>query len=132
MLNHQRRLTLSRPTAAPTATQLRGVETLRLLLLQAFRKPLLKAFKSIAALDKKAALDDKLLRKRGKRAAAAENGTINLQEWLSFLTIAGLVDRSLTRPVKALFPRPIPPRFPVLARACLWCLVARMWRVNLP
>ena len=37
-----------------------------------------------------------------------------------------------TRPVKALFPRPIPPRFPVLARAHLWCLVARMWRVNLP
>ena len=29
------------------------------------------------------------------------------------------------------FPRPIPPTFPVLARACLWCLGARMWRVNL-
>ena len=24
------------------------------------------------------------------------------------------------------FPRPIPPSFPVLARACLWCLGARM------
>ena len=35
-------------------------------------------------------------------------------------------------PVKALFPRPISPKFPVLARACLWCLVASMWRVNLP
>ena len=34
MLNHQRRLTLPRPTAAPTATQLRVVLTLRLLLLQ--------------------------------------------------------------------------------------------------
>ena len=29
-------------------------------------------------------------------------------------------------------PRPIPPSFPVLARACLWCLGARMWRVDLP
>ena len=28
--------------------------------------------------------------------------------------------------------RPIPPSFSVLARACLWCLGARMWRVNLP
>ena len=35
-------------------------------------------------------------------------------------------------PVKALFPRSIPPNFPVLARACLWCLGARMWHVNLP
>ena len=35
MLNHQRRLTLPRPTAAPTATQLRAVLTLHLLLLQA-------------------------------------------------------------------------------------------------
>ena len=34
--------------------------------------------------------------------------------------------------VKALFPRSIPPSFPVLARACLWCLGARTWRVNLP
>ena len=36
------------------------------------------------------------------------------------------------RPVKALFFRPIPPSFLVLARARLWCLGARMWRVNLP
>ena len=28
-------------------------------------------------------------------------------------------------------PRPIPPSFPALARACLCCLGARMWRVNL-
>ena len=34
MLNRQRRLTLARPTAAPTATQLRAVLTLHLLLLQ--------------------------------------------------------------------------------------------------
>ena len=34
MLNHPRRLTLPRPTAAPTATQLRVVLTLHLLLLQ--------------------------------------------------------------------------------------------------
>ena len=27
---------------------------------------------------------------------------------------------------------PIPPSFSVLARACLWCLDARSWRVNLP
>ena len=30
----------------------------------------------------------------------------------------------------ALFPPPIPPSFPVLARAFLWCLGARMWRVK--
>ena len=30
------------------------------------------------------------------------------------------------------FPRPIPPSFSVLARACLWYLGARMRRVNLP
>ena len=31
------------------------------------------------------------------------------------------------------FPRPIAPSFPVLvARACLWCLGARMWCVNPP
>ena len=29
------------------------------------------------------------------------------------------------------FPRRIPPSIPVLARACLWCLGARTWRVNL-
>ena len=34
MLNHQRRLPLPRPTAAPTATRLRVVLTLHLLLLQ--------------------------------------------------------------------------------------------------
>ena len=34
MLNHQRRLTLLRPSAAPTATQLRVVVTLHVLLLQ--------------------------------------------------------------------------------------------------
>ena len=28
--------------------------------------------------------------------------------------------------------RLILPNFSVLARACLWCLGARMWRVNLP
>ena len=50
----------------------------------------------------------------------------------SFLyELAGLAEEG-DWPVKALFPRPIPPRFPVLARAFLWCLVARMWRVNLP
>ena len=37
MLNHQRRLTLMRPTAAPTATQLRVVLTPRVLLLQPCR-----------------------------------------------------------------------------------------------
>ena len=36
------------------------------------------------------------------------------------------------RPAKALSFRPIPPSFLVLARARLWCLGARMWRVNLP
>ena len=41
--------------------------------------------------------------------------------------------RPATWPARALLPEsPIPPRFPVLARACLWCLVARMWRVTLP
>ena len=35
MLNHQRELTLPRPTAAPTATQLRAFLTLHVLLLQA-------------------------------------------------------------------------------------------------
>ena len=35
-------------------------------------------------------------------------------------------------PSKSLFFRPTPPRFPVLARACRWCLVARMWRADLP
>ena len=37
------------------------------------------------------------------------------------------------RPAKALLPPcPILPSFSVLARACLWCLGARVWRVNLP
>ena len=40
MLNHQRRLTLPRSTAAPTATQLRLVVTLHLLLLQEFASAL--------------------------------------------------------------------------------------------
>ena len=35
-------------------------------------------------------------------------------------------------PSKPFFPRLILPNFSVLARACLWCLGARMWRVNLP
>ena len=35
-------------------------------------------------------------------------------------------------PSTSFFLRPIPPSFPVLARACLWCLGARKWRVNLP
>ena len=38
MLNHQRRLTLLRPSAAPTATQLRAVLTLHVLLLQERRE----------------------------------------------------------------------------------------------
>ena len=33
---------------------------------------------------------------------------------------------------KPFFPRLISPNFAVLALACLWCLSARMWRVNLP
>ena len=45
---------------------------------------------------------------------------------------AGLKQAHALRPVKALFPRPIPPSFPAVARACLWCLGARMWRANLP
>ena len=34
--------------------------------------------------------------------------------------------------VQPLPPPPVSPCFPVLARACLWCLGARMWRVSLP
>ena len=45
MLNHQRELTLPRPTAAPTATQLRVVLTPHLLLLQRL------AFAAVFALD---------------------------------------------------------------------------------
>ena len=35
-------------------------------------------------------------------------------------------------PSKPFFPRLILPNFSVLARACLWRLGARMWRVKLP
>ena len=35
-------------------------------------------------------------------------------------------------PSKPFFPRPIPPNLSVLARACLWCVGARMWRANPP
>ena len=38
---------------------------------------------------------------------------------------------SATAARRLFFPRPIPPCFPVLARACLLCLGARMWRVDL-
>ena len=45
----------------------------------------------------------------------------------------GAIGRSsFIGPPKPFFPRLILPNFSVLARACLWCLGARMWRVNLP
>ena len=50
---------------------------------------------------------------------------------VAFAHARGWAHRDL-KPVKALFSRPIPPSFSVLARARLWCLGARMWRVNLP
>ena len=44
----------------------------------------------------------------------------------------GCFNLSLEGPSKPFSPRPILPNFSVLARACLWCLGARTWRVNLP
>ena len=48
------------------------------------------------------------------------------------LTISPGAPHNISVARQLFFPRPIPPSFPVLARACPWCLGARVWRVDLP
>ena len=65
-------------------------------------------------------------------AIACKCRSTSIKSFEFMLVEDNTVARLAKSPQNPSLPRPIPPSFPVLARACPWCLGARVWRADLP